>query len=77
MGKRNGKGKEYDYAGTLIFEGEYKNGKRNGKGREYENNSLIFKGMFSNGKRNGKGKEYYLNGKLKFEGNYLNGEWKR
>ena len=30
--------------------------------------------MFSNGKRNGKGKEYYLNGKLKFEGNYLNGE---
>ena len=27
-----------------------------------------------NGKRNGKGKEYYLNGKLKFEGEYSNGE---
>ena len=27
-----------------------------------------------NGKSNGKGKEYYLNGKLKFEGKYLNGK---
>ncbi len=27
-GKRNGKGKEYDYSGKLIFEGEYLNGKR-------------------------------------------------
>ena len=35
-GKRNGKGKEYDYYGNLIFEGEYLNGKRwNGKGKEY------------------------------------------
>jgi antitoxin component YwqK of YwqJK toxin-antitoxin module len=25
-------------------------------------------------KKNGKGKEYYFNGKLKFEGEYLNGE---
>ena len=27
-GKRNGKGKDYDYGGKLIFEGEYLNGKR-------------------------------------------------
>ena len=27
-GKRNGKGKEYDYNGKLIFEGEYLNGER-------------------------------------------------
>ena len=26
------------------------------------------------GQRNGKGKEYYENGKLKFEGKYLNGK---
>ena len=32
MGKRNGKGKEYNDNGDLIFEGEYLNGKRwNGK----------------------------------------------
>ena len=34
----------------------------------------MFKGEYLNGKRNGKGKEYdYRNGKLKFEGEYLNG----
>ena len=27
-GERNGKGKEYNYHGELIFEGEYFNGKR-------------------------------------------------
>ena len=37
------KGKEYDYDGNLIFEGEYLNGLRNGKGKEYhENGSLRF-----------------------------------
>ena len=34
-GKRNGKGKEYNY-GRIIFEGEYLYGKRNGKGKEYD-----------------------------------------
>ena len=28
-----GKGKEYDYYGTLIYEGEYINGLKNGKGK--------------------------------------------
>ena len=27
-GKRNGKGKEYDYDGKLIFDGEYLNGEK-------------------------------------------------
>ena len=30
-GKRNGKGKEYDKEGKLIFEGEFINGKRRKK----------------------------------------------
>ena len=35
-GKRNGKGKEYDFLnGDLKFEGEYLDGKRNGKGKKY------------------------------------------
>ena len=47
-GKRNGKGKEYDYFGTLIFKGEYLNDKRNGKGKEYDgyDGKLIFEGEF-------------------------------
>ena len=50
-------------------------GERNGKGKEQILNSsvIIFEGEYLNGKRNGKGKEYYDNGKLKFEGKYLNG----
>ena len=47
----NGKGKEYDYDGILIFEGEYLNGERNGKGKEYnKNGNLKFKGEYLNGK---------------------------
>ena len=36
IGKRNGKGKEYNgYNDELIFEGDYIDGKRNGYGKEY------------------------------------------
>ena len=47
----NGKGKEYDYLGELIFEGEYLNGEKNGKGKEYRNGKLIFEGEYLNGKK--------------------------
>ena len=74
VGERNGKGKEYNNNGKLIFEGEYLNGKRNGKGKDYDyDGCLEFEGEYLNGKRNGKGKEY-KSGKLIFEGEYLNGE---
>ena len=36
--KRNGKGKEYDFDGYLIYEGEYSNSQKNGKGKEYYQN---------------------------------------
>ena len=70
-GKRNGKGKEYHYYGhNIFFEGEYKNGLRwNGKGYDNKNN-IIYE--LKNG--NGYVKEYNYKGKLKFEGEYLNGK---
>ena len=50
-GKKNGKGKEYNF--NLEFEGEYINNKRNGKGKEYikkgEEEELIFEGEYING----------------------------
>ena len=47
----NGKGKEYDKYGYLIFEGEYLYGDRNGKGKEYwNNNTLKFEGEYLNEK---------------------------
>ena len=75
-GKRNGKGKEFDYFdGKLEYEGQYLNGERNGIGKEYDSNGkLEYEGQYLIGKRNGKGKEYYTNGKLNFEGEYFNGK---
>ena len=63
-GERNGKGKEYDNDGNLIFEGEFIKGKRfNGKEKEYDYRcKLIFEGEYLTGKRNGIGKKYFKNG---------------
>ena len=48
--EENGKGKEYDNDGDLMFEGEYLNGKRNGKGKEFNyDGNLIFEGEYLNG----------------------------
>jgi len=45
-GKKNGKGKEYNYFGKLEYEGEYLNGKKIRKGREYDyNGALQFEGI--------------------------------
>ena len=35
---------------------------------------MKFEGEYIGGKRNGEGKEFYLNGALKYEGKYVNGE---
>ena len=60
-GLRHGKGKEYDYNGKLIFEGEYLNGKKwNGKGKEYySDGKLKFDGEYKNGLKEGYIKEYH------------------
>ena len=67
-GKKNGRGKDYDNDGQLIFKGEYLNGKKwNSKGYNGQNN-IVYE--LKNG--NGIVKEYN-NGKLRFEGYYMNG----
>ena len=63
------KGKEYinerlEYEGEYLFDNKY-----NGKGYD-ENGNIIYE--LING--NGKVKEYYYDGKLIFEGEYLNGK---
>ena len=78
-GKRwNGKGKEYDGSGSLIFEGEIKNGLKNGKGTQYRNGEKIFEGEYLKGiKWNGYGKEYSSKGTILYEGIYLKGKTKQ
>ena len=62
------KGKEYDYNGNLLFEGEYLNGKKwTGKQYDIINNKIY---EIING--NGFLKEYYINGDIEFEGEYIN-----
>ena len=70
----NGKVKEYNDDGVLIFDGEYLNGKMNGKGKEYDyKGNLIFDGEYLNGKKyNGNGKEYNYGNTLKSEFEYKN-----
>ena len=69
-GKRNGKAKEYNFQGNLVFEGEYLNGvKWNGKGYDKFN---TVKYEIEDGK--GWIKEYDRYGALIFEGKYFNGK---
>ena len=54
-GKKNGKVKEYNQKGKLIFEGEFKNNYRS-KGKEFVKERLEFEGEYLfNKKWNGKG----------------------
>ena len=65
----------YDYNNNAIkYEKEFLNGEANGKGKEYFENStkIKFEGDYLNNNINGKGKEYDFNGKLIFEGEYIN-----
>ena len=51
-GERNGKGKEYDEIGNLIYEGEYLKKKKKGKGKEYDYyGNIIFEGEYLNRKK--------------------------
>ena len=61
--------------GKLKFEGDCKDGLCIGK--EYEKDKIVFEGEYLNGKKHGKGKEYTIDGKIKYDGEYYDGErWK-
>ena len=63
--ERNGKGKEYNTKGELIFEGEYLYSQRI-KGKEFVKGKLEYEGEYLyEGKFNGKG--YDENGNLIYE----------
>ena len=77
---KNGKGEQTYFHSHIVYEGDFLHGKKNGKIKKYSykfydknDKKLIFEGEYKNGLRDGKGKEYYENGKLKFEGEFLNG----
>ena len=59
---------KYDNEGNIIYKFNYVKG----EGKKYYFNKLTYEGEFLNGNKNGKGKEYFTDGKLKFQGEYLN-----
>ena len=52
---RNGKGKEMDENGRVVFVGEWKDGKRNGMGEEWTDGKGARFGYWKDGKMNGMG----------------------
>lgn len=69
----NGKGK-YTYANGSIYDGNWTNGKFDGKGKFTANNGAYYDGEWKNGLREGKGKTVDGNGKLLYEGIWINGK---
>ena len=74
LGERwNGNAKKYNYLGKVNFEGEYKNGKKYGNKIWYYDNGNISEINEHEGKNE---KRFYEDGKLKLEGNTLDGKVK-
>lgn len=73
----NGYGIEY-WGDYLHYEGEYSDGKYNGDGRLYyfQSNQVEYEGGFRNNKRHGYGKSYSETGKLVYEGEWENDDYK-
>ncbi len=75
-GKLNGQSKVYT-VGTLLYDGNMKNGEKQGKGRLYDNKgNLEYEGEFKNDMRHGKGTLYDANGKVVYEGEWKNDDYK-
>lgn len=57
-GVLQGKGKEYDEDGLLLYEGQFVDGVYEGDGNLYEAGALVYSGAFSGGLANGMGTAY-------------------
>ena len=70
-GERNGYGEEKTFSFFSSNINDIAPLFNESEGNKYE-------GEYLNGKRHGKGKEYYVNGKIKYEADFLNDKkWKR
>ena len=69
-------GKEYNFDGKLIFDGEYLwNRRLKGKYNEYYENELVLVGEYLHSELwTGKGKQYNLGDGLIFDGEYIDGK---
>jgi len=74
--KRDGKGKYVDEDGTIIYQGEWKNGKRHGVGIYKDQEGNEYQGEWQNGKRQGQGRYKDPQGNV-YQGEWQNGKFIR
>ncbi len=72
QGRRDGSYTEYTRTGEIIAEGSYADGERNGLWKVNAGDNTE-EGEYILGLRNGEWKSYYPGGKLRFKGNYRQG----
>ncbi|WP_295631837.1 hypothetical protein [uncultured Intestinimonas sp.] len=71
-GLLQGRGREYDEAGLVTYEGSFVDGQRSGTGSLYENGVLVYEGDFANGAATGMGIAY-ADGVKRYEGAFVDG----
>ena len=72
QGQRDGLCSEYSETGEIIAQGEYSDNERNGIWK-YKSGDYTEEGNYIIGLRDGVWKAYFTNGKLKFKGNFVQG----
>lgn len=60
---------------SKIFYCVFKNGEAHGEGKEKRKTGFYYTGRWRTNQMTGPGKQYYPNGKLNFEGDFVDGNW--
>ena len=71
-GLLQGRGREYDQAGLMTYEGNFVDGQRSGTGSLYEDGVLVYEGDFAAGAATGMGTAYAEGAKC-YEGSFVDG----
>jgi uncharacterized protein len=72
QGQRDGAYTEYSRNGEIIAQGQYSDGEKNGEWK-YRSGNYIEQGKYITGLRDGVWKSFYPDEKLKFKGNFIQG----
>jgi uncharacterized protein len=72
QGQRDGACTEYSIAGDIITQGEYSDGEKNGEWK-FKSGDYSEEGKYITGLKDGVWKSFYTNGKLRFKGNFVQG----
>jgi len=72
QGQRDGASTEYSLSGEIISQGQYSDGEKNGDWK-FKSGDLTEEGKYLIGLKDGIWKSFFTNGKLKFKGNFIQG----